>query len=250
MVREVGFEPTNPYGTGASGLRVQDPHSRRVSLTWLGNTSRPIDKADSRKHQARSRKSPNPNDAPNWLSPIRQSIKSGQRLIEPRPGTPSQPYLSKLTGKKCPHGHPAQKNTTPTRQPLPRLGTIRTTPRQRNARRTRQRRMETPPLEQRHTLRLGDRKNRLHTHQPKTPTNHQHRPAQPEPPNTIRTRQDKSRWEPGRSRPWPNRLLQTARQRKSHTTPQNHRRTMHRESSQQNFTGRRRSCTPQTRPSQ
>ncbi len=43
MVREVGFEPTNPYGTGASGLRVQDPTSiRRVSLTWLGNTSRPI----------------------------------------------------------------------------------------------------------------------------------------------------------------------------------------------------------------
>src|SRR5436853_2532657 len=65
MVREVGFEPTNPYGTGASGLRVQDPHSRRVSLTWLGNTSRPTDKADSRKHQARSRKDPNPNDAPN-----------------------------------------------------------------------------------------------------------------------------------------------------------------------------------------
>ena len=27
MVREVGFEPTNPYGTGASGLRVQDPNS-------------------------------------------------------------------------------------------------------------------------------------------------------------------------------------------------------------------------------
>jgi len=42
MVREVGFEPTNPYGTGASGLRVQDPYSLRVSLTWLGNTSRPI----------------------------------------------------------------------------------------------------------------------------------------------------------------------------------------------------------------
>src|SRR5438552_8928264 len=73
MVREVGFEPTNPYGTGASGLRVQDPHSRRVSLTWLGNTSRPHNKADSRKHQARSRKDPNPNDAPNWLSPINQS---------------------------------------------------------------------------------------------------------------------------------------------------------------------------------
>ncbi len=25
VVREVGFEPTNPYGTGASGLRFQDP---------------------------------------------------------------------------------------------------------------------------------------------------------------------------------------------------------------------------------
>ena len=25
LVREVGFEPTNPYGTGASGLRIQDP---------------------------------------------------------------------------------------------------------------------------------------------------------------------------------------------------------------------------------
>ena len=98
MVREVGFEPTNPYGTGASGLRVQVPYSRRVSLTWLGNTSRPHTKADSRKHQARSRKDPNPNDAPNWLSPIRQTIKSGQCLIEPRPRTPSQPYLSKLTG--------------------------------------------------------------------------------------------------------------------------------------------------------
>ena len=38
LVREVGFEPTNPYGTGASGLRFQDPDIVRVSLTWLGNT--------------------------------------------------------------------------------------------------------------------------------------------------------------------------------------------------------------------
>ena len=38
VVREVGFEPTNPCGTGASGLRIQDP-SEGVSLTWLGNTS-------------------------------------------------------------------------------------------------------------------------------------------------------------------------------------------------------------------
>src|SRR6266568_4695492 len=102
MVREVGFEPTNPYGTGASGLRVQDPYSLRVSLTWLGNTSRPHNKADSRKHQARSRKDPNPNDAPNWLSPIRQTIKTGQRLIEPRPEPHTNPYLSKHTGTMSP----------------------------------------------------------------------------------------------------------------------------------------------------
>src|SRR6267143_6960768 len=99
VVREVGFEPTNPYGTGASGLRVQDPTSiRRVSLTWLGNTSRPIYKADSRKHQARSRKNTRPRQGPNWLSPTRQSTKSGQCLIEPRPEphptrTPAYPKL-------------------------------------------------------------------------------------------------------------------------------------------------------------
>ena len=35
MVREVGFEPTNPYGTGASGLRVQDPSSTGLfDLAW------------------------------------------------------------------------------------------------------------------------------------------------------------------------------------------------------------------------
>src|SRR6059036_2440884 len=36
MVREVGFEPTNPCGTGASGLRIQGLVS--ASLTWLGNS--------------------------------------------------------------------------------------------------------------------------------------------------------------------------------------------------------------------
>lgn len=35
MVREVGFEPTNPYGTGASGLRIQDPeHTGLFDLAW------------------------------------------------------------------------------------------------------------------------------------------------------------------------------------------------------------------------
>jgi hypothetical protein len=34
-VREVGFEPTNPYGTGASGLRFQDPYKEGLfDLAW------------------------------------------------------------------------------------------------------------------------------------------------------------------------------------------------------------------------
>ena len=34
LVREVGFEPTNPYGTGASGLRFQDPTEGLFDLAW------------------------------------------------------------------------------------------------------------------------------------------------------------------------------------------------------------------------
>ena len=35
LVREVGFEPTNPYGTGASGLRFQDPIMEGLfDLAW------------------------------------------------------------------------------------------------------------------------------------------------------------------------------------------------------------------------
>ena len=143
------------------------------------------------------------------MNPARNPTQPETLLIQPKQET-------------YPHGHQTQKNTTPTRQPMPRLGTIRTTPRQRNARRTRQRRMETPPLEQRHTLRLGDRKNRLHTSQPETPASHQHRPTWPESPDTIRTGQDEIFRKPDRSRPRPNGLHQATRQRKRHTTSQNH----------------------------
>ena len=54
-MREVGFEPTNPYGTGASGLRIQDPLSSDTSLFDLAWQNGPPLKADSRNHQARSR---------------------------------------------------------------------------------------------------------------------------------------------------------------------------------------------------
>src|SRR5439155_27011457 len=109
MVREVGFEPTNPYGTGASGLRVQDPYSRRVSLTWLGNTSRPITRrtpANTRPAPAKTQTQTTP------LTGFRQStntIKTGQRLTEPRPGTPHKPHLSTLTGTISPWPPSAEK---------------------------------------------------------------------------------------------------------------------------------------------
>jgi len=75
MVREVGFEPTNPYGTGASGLRVQDPTQSTglFDLAWqhepphrqggLPQTPGPL----PRRHRQRQ--------GPNWLSPIRESIR-------------------------------------------------------------------------------------------------------------------------------------------------------------------------------
>ncbi len=34
LVREVGFEPTNPCGTGASGLRFQGPVVGLFDLAW------------------------------------------------------------------------------------------------------------------------------------------------------------------------------------------------------------------------
>src|SRR5437867_5532647 len=73
------------------------------------------------------------------------------------------------------HGHETSEDKTPTSQPMPRLGTIRPTPRLRNAGRTRKRRMETPPVEQRNPLRMGDRKNRVHTSQPERPEPEQRR---------------------------------------------------------------------------
>src|SRR6266567_1127846 len=82
MVREVGFEPTNPYGTGASGLRVQDPFSHhRVSLTWLGNTSRHRQRTPANS-QARSRKDTSKRQGVNWLSPARPSNTATQECRE------------------------------------------------------------------------------------------------------------------------------------------------------------------------
>src|SRR5207245_11813060 len=68
LVREVGFEPTNPYGTGASGLRFHDPFSKGLfDLAWqLPHTkSLPVSPMDQTR-------------APNWLSPHRPKSRPDQ----------------------------------------------------------------------------------------------------------------------------------------------------------------------------
>ena len=106
MVREVGFEPTNPYGTGASGLRVQDPTSSTglFDLAWqheppiIGRTpanTRPAPAKTTVQDKA--------------LIGFRQSdtpSKSGQCLIEPRP----EPH---------PTRNPAYPNQTGNMSPWP-----------------------------------------------------------------------------------------------------------------------------------
>jgi len=58
LVREVGFEPTNPYGTGASGLRFQDPWSKGLfDLAW-----------QLPHNQVTSRIAKEHVQGPNWLS--------------------------------------------------------------------------------------------------------------------------------------------------------------------------------------
>src|SRR5438132_7715070 len=102
MVREVGFEPTNPYGTGASGLRVQDPYSRRGLFDLAWQHEPPISKGGLPQTPGPLPQEQRPRQGPNWLSPIRQSIKTGQCLIEPRPEPHTNPRLSKHTGNNVP----------------------------------------------------------------------------------------------------------------------------------------------------
>ena len=52
LVREVGFEPTNPYGTGASGLRFQDPTEGLFDLAWQLPHSKSIPVLEPRRCKA------------------------------------------------------------------------------------------------------------------------------------------------------------------------------------------------------
>src|SRR6266566_5524261 len=127
---------------------------------------------------------------------------------------------------------------------MPRLGTIRPTPRLGNARRTRKRRMETPPVEQRHPLRMADRKNRIHTSQPERPEHDQHRRPKPRTRHANRTGQNQTSPGQDRDQPWRDRLHEAPRQRKNNATPQNHSRPVLRESRRQDQPSRRTSRTP------
>ena len=68
LVREVGFEPTNPYGTGASGLRFQDPRPQGLfDLAW-----------QLPQYQVPARNATEEMQGPNWLSPHPQKPRLDQ----------------------------------------------------------------------------------------------------------------------------------------------------------------------------
>src|SRR6266516_2140664 len=118
MVREVGFEPTNPYGTGASGLRVQDPFSHhRVSLTWLGNTSRRKQRTPAHLSQTPLPQTANPVQAVNWLSPARHTRSKNRKMFNSSPTHPRdkpRPCLSSATRRnKTTNGHKTSQDKTP-----------------------------------------------------------------------------------------------------------------------------------------
>jgi hypothetical protein len=95
LVREVGFEPTNPYGTGASGLRVQDPHLNTglFDLAWQNRPPQRRTPANTRPAPAeRQRKDKALIGFPHHPSPE----NSGKCLFQPRPNPALKSSLSGL----------------------------------------------------------------------------------------------------------------------------------------------------------
>src|SRR5207253_11019694 len=90
MVREVGFEPTNPYGTGASGLRVQDPYSRRGLFDLAWQHEPPISKGGLPQTPGPLPQEQRPRQGPNWLSPINQFHQNRAMFNRTPPGNPTQ----------------------------------------------------------------------------------------------------------------------------------------------------------------
>ena len=127
---------------------------------------------------------------------------------------------------------------------MPRLGTFRPAPRFRNARRTRQRRLETPQMVRGHTLRLADGKQRL----PPGPTKNHKRDQCKRPSPAIRQADRrglrKTSGQHGRSRSWKGRLPEAARKRRDKPAAKNNCCEDLRTSPRENWKGRRRNRPP------
>src|SRR5438132_12007950 len=74
------LNPRTPTGQAPQACASKTLTVDGVSLPWLGNTSRPLAKADSRKHQARSRKNSVQDKALIGFRQSTNSIKTGQCL--------------------------------------------------------------------------------------------------------------------------------------------------------------------------
>src|SRR6266702_4032440 len=127
---------------------------------------------------------------------------------------------------------------------MPRLGTLRPTPRLRNARRPWQRRLETPQMVRGHTLRPADGKQRL----PPGPTENHKRDQRKRPGPAIRQADRrglrKTSGKHGRSRPWKRRLPEAARKRRDKPAAKNNCREDLRTCPRENWKGRRRNRPP------
>jgi large subunit ribosomal protein L15 len=95
------LNPRTPTGQAPQACASKTLHSTGLfDLAWQHEP--PHTKADSRKHQARSRRDTRPGQGPNWLSPSTYITKSGQCLIEPRPGPHPNPTYPNQQEKDVP----------------------------------------------------------------------------------------------------------------------------------------------------
>src|SRR5439155_22645287 len=104
---------------------------------------------------------------------------------------------------------------------MPRMGTLRPTQRLRNARRTRQRRLETPQMVRGHTLQPADGKQRVPPRQTKdNQRDRRKRPRSPARPADRRGLREAS-WQHGRSRRRKSRIPETTGKRRNKPAAKN-----------------------------
>ena len=117
--------------------------------------------ADSRNDQVPPPRKQTAKARPILLFPSFQRSRNPETFNSRPPKSPNKIQLIRNYKEKTSHGHKKTQDKTPSRFKMSRLGTIRPASRQRNARRTRKRWLEAPPMEQRNPLRMGDWKDRV-----------------------------------------------------------------------------------------